>query len=156
MPIYPFDNGRTIKALCYGCEDGSMLRSPEWIEGLAWALCNAIQMTGITAESVQFWKNDGTPSGVSAVLFIEESHIAIHTWPESASLRVVVDSCKEFDPRLIKNFLNEMLDPFAIFVRTLKKERASRITTAFFRLSLMMRFRAGRLTSQRPKEAERG
>lgn len=38
-----------------------------------------------------------TPQGVSCVLLLAESHIAIHTWPENASGYITLATCREPD-----------------------------------------------------------
>lgn len=46
--------------------------------------------------------------GISGILILVESHIAIHTWPERNYARVEISSCREFDPSVavsvIKHF----------------------------------------------------
>ena len=38
-----------------------------------------------------------SPQGVSAALLLSESHIAIHTWPESGVVYVAMTTCKVLD-----------------------------------------------------------
>lgn len=47
--------------------------------------------------------------GISSVLVIKESHIAIHTWPYYQAARIVIDSCKDFSCDSILGFLMKKL-----------------------------------------------
>lgn len=50
--------------------------------------------------------------GVSVIALIEESHISIHTWPESRYATVDVYSCgEESDPDLTFNYILYSLNP---------------------------------------------
>ena len=42
----------------------------------------------------------GGEFGVSGMLILVESHIALHTWPELKYARVEISSCKEFEPEI--------------------------------------------------------
>lgn len=45
--------------------------------------------------------------GISGFVMIAESHISIHTFPERGEVSIDVFSCKEFDPALTCNLLQE-------------------------------------------------
>jgi S-adenosylmethionine decarboxylase proenzyme len=50
------------------------------------------------------------PHGVSGVVVIAESHVAIHTWPEHGCASVDVFSCgNTMEPRVIEGFLRQAL-----------------------------------------------
>ena len=52
------------------------------------------------------------PHGVSGVVVIEESHLAIHTWPEHGYAAVDLFTCGEdVDPWKAHDFLKNGLDP---------------------------------------------
>ncbi|QWQ32580.1 adenosylmethionine decarboxylase [Candidatus Minimicrobia naudis] len=38
-----------------------------------------------------------SPQGISAALLLSESHIAIHTWPESGVAYIAMTTCKSLD-----------------------------------------------------------
>jgi S-adenosylmethionine/arginine decarboxylase-like enzyme len=40
---------------------------------------------------------------------IQESHLAIHTWPEEAAVRVIIDSCVDFDADKATKWLAEVV-----------------------------------------------
>ncbi|PYE52841.1 S-adenosylmethionine decarboxylase [Deinococcus yavapaiensis KR-236] len=67
-----------------------------------------MEMTKILPPHVQRY-NGTTPedSGVTGVVIIAESHIAIHTFPQRGFLSVDVFSCKEFDVQKALNYLIE-------------------------------------------------
>ena len=53
-----------------------------------------------------------SPHGVSGVVVIEESHLAIHTWPEYGYAAVDLFTCgEEVDPWKAYAFLKERLEP---------------------------------------------
>jgi S-adenosylmethionine decarboxylase len=45
--------------------------------------------------------------GISGFVMIAESHISVHTFPESGEVSIDVFSCKEFDPALTCKYLCE-------------------------------------------------
>ncbi|MBF6594404.1 MAG: S-adenosylmethionine decarboxylase [Thermaceae bacterium] len=57
-----------------------------------------MQMTKVLPPIVQrFPKQPGQSEGVTGVVLIAESHIAIHTFPSQRFISVDIFSCKEFD-----------------------------------------------------------
>ncbi len=52
-----------------------------------------------------------SPHGVSGVVVIAESHVAIHTWPEYGYAAVDIFTCGEtINPWVIYNYLNEKFE----------------------------------------------
>ena len=45
----------------------------------------------------------GPGSGVTGLAVLAESHIAVHTWPELASVQMDIYSCKEYDVRQVRD-----------------------------------------------------
>ena len=89
------DQGRTIGVVFYGC------KAPLNSKGLcARFLSLAIDQTGMTHLAGP-WVEELTDTqnphlnGISALVMIKESHLAIHTWPDDEIVRVLVDSCGE-------------------------------------------------------------
>ena len=68
--------GRQILVEFYDC-DSSSINDVEFIEE---AMLNATKEANATIISHNFHKF--SPYGVSGVVVIAESHVAIHTWPE--------------------------------------------------------------------------
>ncbi|MGI6485716.1 MAG: adenosylmethionine decarboxylase [Tepidanaerobacteraceae bacterium] len=81
--------GRHILAEIYNC-DPKILNDEESIEQI---LVNAALVAGAEVREVAFHKF--SPQGVSGVVVISESHLAIHTWPEFGYAAVDVFTCGE-------------------------------------------------------------
>jgi len=81
--------GRHILAEIYDC-DSSILNDRELIEEI---LVKAALEAGAEVREVAFHKF--SPQGVSGVVVISESHLAIHTWPELGYAAVDVFTCGE-------------------------------------------------------------
>lgn len=76
MPAYMLGLGVQILADLYGC-DPTRLNDPQVIERV---LLEAAVRCGATVVNRCFHRF--SPHGVSGVVVIAESHLAIHTWPE--------------------------------------------------------------------------
>ncbi len=97
--------GRQILVEYYDCDD-SKINDVSFIEQ---ALLNATKASRATIISHNFHKFN--PYGVSGVVVIAESHIAIHTWPEYNYAAVDIFTCGEtIDPWIIQEYLKEHFD----------------------------------------------
>lgn len=81
--------GRHILAEVFGC-DRSILDDPVKVEGI---LVNAALGAGAEVREVAFHRF--SPQGVSGVVIISESHLAVHTWPELGYAALDVFTCGE-------------------------------------------------------------
>ncbi|SDF26321.1 adenosylmethionine decarboxylase [Sporolituus thermophilus] len=79
--------GRHILAEFYGC-NASILNDVKKVEDI---MVNAALEAGAEVREVAFHKF--SPQGVSGVVVISESHLAIHTWPELGYAAVDVFTC---------------------------------------------------------------
>lgn len=79
--------GRHILAEVFGC-DRSVLDNPQEVERI---LVQAALDAGAEVREVAFHKF--SPQGVSGVVVISESHLAVHTWPELGYAAVDVFTC---------------------------------------------------------------
>lgn len=82
----------------------------EHIRHVLTELPREMEMTRVLEPHVQ--RYEGTTAqdaGVTGVVIIAESHIAIHTFPARGFLSVDVFSCKEFD---VQKTLNYLIDQF--------------------------------------------
>ena len=79
--------GRHLIAELYGCDKKS-LSSVEKVQHTMIAAAKAANATVIDSIFHRF-----TPCGVSGVVVIEESHFAIHTWPEHNFASVDLFTC---------------------------------------------------------------
>ncbi len=79
--------GRHILAEVYGCEPAT-LNSVDLVQKV---MVQAAIEAGAEVREVAFHKF--SPQGVSGVVVISESHLAIHTWPEYGYAAVDVFTC---------------------------------------------------------------
>ncbi|TYO94963.1 adenosylmethionine decarboxylase [Desulfallas thermosapovorans] len=94
--------GRHVLAEIYGCEY-DILNDIGKVEKI---MVNAALEAG--AEVREFVFHKFSPQGVSGVVVISESHLAIHTWPELGYAAVDVFTCGDkVDPWDACNFLTE-------------------------------------------------
>ncbi|MGI6435184.1 MAG: adenosylmethionine decarboxylase [Syntrophomonadaceae bacterium] len=81
--------GRHVLAEVYGCQF-EVLNDISQVEDI---MINAALEAGAEVREVVFHKF--SPQGVSGVVVISESHLAIHTWPELGYAAVDVFTCGE-------------------------------------------------------------
>ncbi len=81
--------GRHVLAEFYGCRF-EMLNDINKVQNI---MINAALEAGAEVREVAFHKF--SPQGVSGVVVISESHLAIHTWPELGYAAVDVFTCGE-------------------------------------------------------------
>ncbi|MGF1672020.1 MAG: adenosylmethionine decarboxylase [Balneolaceae bacterium] len=94
--------GKQILVEYYDCDD-SKINDVSFIEN---ALLKATKASRATIISHNFHKF--SPYGVSGVVVIAESHIAIHTWPEYNYAAVDIFTCGDtIDPWIIQEQLKE-------------------------------------------------
>ncbi|MBS4021250.1 MAG: S-adenosylmethionine decarboxylase proenzyme [Dethiobacter sp.] len=94
--------GRQILAEFYGCPP-DILNDIQRIER---TMVDAALEAGAEVREVAFHKF--SPQGVSGVVVISESHLAIHTWPELGYAAIDVFTCGEtVDPWVSCNYLKE-------------------------------------------------
>jgi S-adenosylmethionine decarboxylase len=95
--------GRQILVEFYECDEPS-INDVMYVEQ---ALIQATKDSKATIISHNFHKF--SPYGVSGVVVIAESHVAIHTWPEYRYAAVDIFTCGEtIDPWMIQEKLKEM------------------------------------------------
>ena len=94
--------GRHILAEFYGCPS-EILNDIQRIER---TMVDAALAAGAEVREVAFHKF--SPQGVSGVVVISESHLAIHTWPELGYAAVDVFTCgAKVDPWVSCNYLKD-------------------------------------------------
>lgn len=95
--------GRHVLAEVYGCQF-EVLNDINKVEDI---MINAALEAG--AEIREFVFHKFSPQGVSGVVVISESHLAIHTWPELGYAAVDVFTCGEkVNPWDACNYLADM------------------------------------------------
>jgi len=94
--------GRHILCEAYGCDPG-VLNNRSIVEKI---MVEAALETGAEVREVAF--HQFSPQGVSGVVVISESHLAIHTWPELGYAAIDVFTCGDtVDPWDACNYLTE-------------------------------------------------
>ena len=97
--------GRHLLAEFHDCETGA-LNDPGRIERL---MNEAARLSGATV--VQSVFHAFSPHGVSGVVVVEESHLAVHTWPEHGYAAVDYFSCGDVDCAAAVRYLADHLAP---------------------------------------------
>ncbi|MDZ7757672.1 adenosylmethionine decarboxylase [Rhodohalobacter sp.] len=97
--------GRQILVEFYDCDE-SKINDVTYIEN---SLIQATKASKATIISHNFHKF--SPYGVSGVVVIAESHVAIHTWPEYNYCAVDIFTCGDtIDPWVIQEHLKEYFE----------------------------------------------
>ncbi|MEP0263134.1 adenosylmethionine decarboxylase [Dokdonia sp.] len=73
----------------YGC-DPEKINSKDFIEQALLKAASIMNLTVINTTIHEF-----SPIGISGVIVIQESHIAIHTWPEHSYVALDVFTCNQ-------------------------------------------------------------
>ncbi|NLV17074.1 MAG: S-adenosylmethionine decarboxylase proenzyme [Syntrophomonadaceae bacterium] len=108
--------GRHILAEIYGC-CFEILNNVEMVEE---TMINAALEAG--AEIREFVFHKFSPQGVSGVVVISESHLAIHTWPELGYAAVDVFTCGDtVDPWDACNYLVEHFEATSMNATEIKR-----------------------------------
>ena len=95
--------GRQILVEFYDC-DPDVLKDRDAIDA---AVNEAVKRSNATVVTSTF--HTFSPFGVSGVVVIAESHVAIHTWPEYGYSAVDIFTCGEnIDPWAIHDYLKEV------------------------------------------------
>jgi S-adenosylmethionine decarboxylase proenzyme len=108
--------GRHLLAEFYDCNP-NVLNNLELIEE---AMTQAATECGATVVTKDF--HHFSPYGISGVVIIMESHLAIHTWPEFGYAAVDLFTCGEScDPEVAYNYLRNAFSANAAFFSELKR-----------------------------------
>lgn len=95
--------GRHLLAEFYGCTDASV----DDVDRMRGHMLAAAEAIGATVVGEAF--HQYAPQGVSGTLLISESHLSVHSWPESGYVAVDVFTCGGLDPRPAFALLAEAL-----------------------------------------------
>ncbi len=108
--------GRQLMVEFYGCRQDFL----NDVEGIGEAMAQAARESGATiVESVFHHFN---PYGVSGVVVIAESHLAIHTWPEYGYAAVDLFTCgEEVDPYKGFEYLKQELGATNLSISEMKR-----------------------------------
>jgi len=87
-------NGLHLIADLYRCNPVlSLMTECERLESLCVEECRAAGLTPLGAYFYQFRDEQGEAAGVTGTVVLAESHLAIHTWPESGDVTLDVYVC---------------------------------------------------------------
>lgn len=87
-------NGLHLIADLYQCNgDQSLLLDRPVLEELCVNECRRVGLTPLGSYFYQFEYDNGQPAGVTGTVVLAESHLAIHTWPESGDVTLDVYVC---------------------------------------------------------------
>ncbi|MDY0072612.1 MAG: adenosylmethionine decarboxylase [Thauera sp.] len=87
-------NGLHLIADLYGCRTTSRaLTDCGELETFCVEECRAAGLTPLGAYFYQFLDDQGAPAGVTGTVVLAESHLAIHTWPETGDVTLDVYVC---------------------------------------------------------------
>jgi S-adenosylmethionine decarboxylase len=113
--------GRHVLAEVYGCEF-SILNDLEKIREI---LVSAALSAGAEVRETAFHRF--SPQGISGVVVISESHLAIHTWPELGYAAVDVFTCGErVDPWVAMEAIIKAFDAKSFTANEIKRGLFSR------------------------------
>jgi len=108
--------GRQILVEFYNCNP-DILNDQDQIRDI---MVEAVRRSGATIVTDTF--HTFSPHGVSGVVVIAESHVAIHTWPEYGYAAVDIFTCGEtIDPWVIQKYLEEHFEAGNISSMELKR-----------------------------------
>lgn len=108
--------GRHVLAEFYGCPT-EILNDIQRIER---TMVDAALEAGAEIREVAFHKF--SPQGVSGVVVISESHLAIHTWPELGYAAVDVFTCGDtVDPWVSCNYLKDHFSAERLSAQEIKR-----------------------------------
>lgn len=71
----------------------ALLRDAAALETLCLSLCSAAGLTPVGRLFHTFSDADGAAAGVTGAVVLAESHLALHTWPETASVTLDLYVC---------------------------------------------------------------
>ena len=110
------------KHLIVRAEVNNPPKDPEWVKEWLTSLVSKIGMTILSGPHTAYVEQPGN-AGVTGVVVIETSHIAIHVWDESipALMQLDVYTCGPFDMEIIFDEIEKM-DPTKIEWKYLDRE----------------------------------
>lgn len=92
-----YKNGNTMRI--YGDNCQNLPDDEQYYGDFLLALCDAIDMQQLTDPCVATHVDyeDELNNGISATMMITTSHLSVHSWIYLGGIRIVIDSCKDFD-----------------------------------------------------------
>jgi S-adenosylmethionine decarboxylase proenzyme len=85
--------GLHLTADLLGCAAAGLLTDEAELAALCRAEVAAVGLTTVAERWHRFPDGRGGPGGITGVLLLAESHLAIHTWPERAGVTLDIYVC---------------------------------------------------------------
>ncbi len=86
--------GLHLIADLYQCECNSkILLDRDILESKSVQFCQDVGLTPLGAYFYQFTHDDGAQAGVTGTVVLAESHVAMHTWPETGAVTLDIYVC---------------------------------------------------------------
>ena len=95
-------------------ENLGLLASEEDIGALLHALILGLEMTKLAGPIYGSVEDSEDENGISGIVLIKESHIAIHTYEERKTLFLDIFSCKAFEEKTVISILATHLKKYVI------------------------------------------
>ncbi len=93
------------------------IEDPKWIKRILWDAALAANNTPLRASVYKF-----PVQGVTGVVILAESHIAIHTWPEHNYIAVDIFTCgKKTQPYNALKYLKKAFSPKKVKVQFIER-----------------------------------
>ena len=112
--------GLHLTADLHGCAAGrAAMTDPEALRAMCRAAAEAAGLTAVAEVFHRFEPGPdaraGTPVGITGVLLLAESHVAVHTWPEldAATVDVYVCNLGQDNSARAEALLGRLVDGFA-------------------------------------------
>ncbi len=101
--------GKHVFGSLYNLGEERAYTDKEWLESLLLEAAKRANATPIESKS---WFIPGEKGGVSAIILVEESHLAVHTWKEYRYATVDIYTCGEHtDPWKAWEYILSSLKP---------------------------------------------
>ena len=101
--------GKHVFGSLYQLEEKKAYEDPEWLESI---VKKAAELANATIIESRAWKIPGEKGGVSVIVLVDESHLAVHTWKEYDYATVDIYTCgAHTDPWKAWEFLMKALKP---------------------------------------------
>ncbi len=106
--------GKHVYGSLYGLEERKAYSDPDFLKQL---VIEAAKRANATVLEAKAWKLEGEKGGVSAIVIVLESHIAVHTWKEYEYATVDVYTCgAHTDPWKAWDYIVQVLRPSKVVV----------------------------------------
>ena len=96
---------------------GKVIKTKKELEILLKEAAKAANLTVLKLSIHKF-----NPQGITGVILLAESHIAVHTWPEIGYIAVDVFTCgKKAQPKKALKFFEDYLEPKKVDIKEIKR-----------------------------------